>query len=67
MNCLDNLKLISEKVERNIEIEEAANELFLQLEKIRTSQGELKNNKLEESDDEEERMNNISNDDMNLD
>jgi len=67
MNCLDNLKIISEKVERNIEIEEAANELFLELEKIRISQGEIKNNKLEESDDEEERMNNISNDDMNLD
>ena len=67
MNCLDNLKLISEKVERNIEIEEAANELFQELEKIRISNGLLKNNKLEESDDDEERMNNISNDEMNID
>ena len=73
MKCLKHFKVVSDKTSHKtdvvMECEDAAKELYIELEKIKANNGgELKNNKIEESeeDDEEERMMNTSNE-MNID
>jgi tetratricopeptide (TPR) repeat protein len=75
MKCLKNFKRVydkhSYKSDEMIELEEAATELYHTLENIRknTQDGELRNNNIEESEekDEEERIMDNSNADMNID
>jgi tetratricopeptide (TPR) repeat protein len=75
MKCLKNFKRVydknSYKTEEMLDLEEAATELYHTLENIRknTKDGELRNNNIEESEekDEEERILDNSNADMNID
>jgi hypothetical protein len=63
MNCLENMKAIAEKGVKVIEIEEAANELYAELEKIRNRDGELKNSTMDEEEDD----NGDDHNEMNID
>jgi len=76
MKCLKNFKRISDKqsfkTDEILDLEDAATELYQAIENIRknTQDGELKNNNIEESeekDNEEERILDNSNADMNVD
>lgn len=75
LKCLKNFKRVydkhSYKSEEILELEEAATELYHTLDNIRknTQDGELRNNNIEESEehDEEERILDNSNADMNID
>lgn len=75
MKCLKNFKRVYEKhsfkTDEILELEDAAKELYQILEDIRknSQDGELRNNNIEESEekDEEERILDNSNADMNID
>jgi hypothetical protein len=64
MNCIENIRQLLEKND-NKEIEEATNELFKELQKIKKKHGELQNNKMDEYDEDEEHMDNS--DSMSID
>jgi uncharacterized protein (DUF2164 family) len=67
MKALKNLKKVSEKViEHNPEIEEAAEELFVEVNKFKVN-GEFYNNNFEDIENNCEEHMNESNDNMNID
>jgi hypothetical protein len=66
MKALKNLKKISEKVEKNPEIEEAAEELFAEVNKFKVN-GEFHNNNFEDIEVNCEEHMNESTENMNID